>query len=1000
MNSVSKDIFRAVFENKWLSIEYNNQSGENTKYWIGIKQIIIAKEPILVVEGLHVALCTITELRIKINSIKASYIIDGSYYQTPEALKRDIEINQSKYNALFCNVANLKILNYLSDCNKLDSTPYQAEYSLIALIDDEKVKRNDFSLSDEQYKEIIRSFQISVKDNKVKNCFKQLVLNILSINTKEGLYVLAYRKLHLDVMNKRLIAEKDVTVCSEFSINGVVASAKYFLDDDELYLLNDFENNLSVIEDKIIENSGGKNSVDDVPYIIAIERSTALDLNNEYSAIQQMYEDDKVTIPIKAFFGELVKQPIRRKDYPITLIDKRINLDQLLAIHNSIKYPLTYVQGPPGTGKTNTIINTILTAFFNGKTLLFSSYNNHPIDSVFVKLSSMDYIGRVVPFPILRLGNNEKMLEALNYIGELYKQTENIKIYDDTLNKYSDTLKNNAKQLTELMGKYEEVTELKERKETIEKVLETNDDFNFQVQLQGQQLNAIEERIKEIGKITDEEALKLVVENDVFKKFIYYKSATYIKHLSEPKYEDLLAIIASDNEEEKIKEFNRYISNDDNLEKLLKVFPIIATTCISAHKLGSPGVHFDMTVIDEASQCNTAMSLVPILRGENLLLVGDPQQLNPVILLDEMSNETLKNKYNISNEYDYIKNSIYKTYLAADSVSQEILLHNHYRCHKKIIDFCNKKYYNNKLSVESNNTSERPLVCYDIKNNISEVKNAAPKEAKAVVEYVKKYPDKNIGIITPFVHQKEMINGLLKDAGITNVTCGTVHAFQGDEKDEILFSLAVTDKTTGKTYSWLKQNKELINVAVSRGKNSLVLFGSDRDINRLHTMDPDGDDIYELVQYAKTNGASEVTTVETKSRALGIKPYSTETEEALLVTLNHALGNVLKQDKKCVVKREVGIAQVFRDNTTYSDLFYSGRFDFVVYERTLDNKELPVFAIELDGKEHYTDDVVKARDAKKNQICKSHGFDLIRIDNTYARRYNYLKEILIDYFKS
>ena len=43
---------------------------------------------------------------------------------------------------------------------------------------------------------------------------------------------------------------------------------------------------------------------------------------------------------------------------------KNINLDQLLAINNAMKYPLAYIQGPPGTGKTNTIINTIVTAIF------------------------------------------------------------------------------------------------------------------------------------------------------------------------------------------------------------------------------------------------------------------------------------------------------------------------------------------------------------------------------------------------------------------------------------------------------------------------------------------------------------------------------------------------------------------------------------------------------------------------------------------------------------
>lgn len=49
-----------------------------------------------------------------------------------------------------------------------------------------------------------------------------------------------------------------------------------------------------------------------------------------------------------------------------------------------------------------------------------------------------------------------------------------------------------------------------------------------------------------------------------------------------------------------------------------------------------------MVIMDEASQCNTAVSLVPVVRGNNLMLVGDPQQLNPVILLDPAVNQKLR----------------------------------------------------------------------------------------------------------------------------------------------------------------------------------------------------------------------------------------------------------------------------------------------------------------------------------------------------------------------
>ena len=97
------------------------------------------------------------------------------------------------------------------------------------------------------------------------------------------------------------------------------------------------------------------------------------------------------------------------------------------------------------------------------------------------------------------------------------------------------------------------------------------------------------------------------------------------------------------------------------------------------------------------------------------------------------------------------------------------------------------------------------------------------------------------------------------------------------------------------------------------------------------------------------------------------------------------------------MEKEVAISQVFQDNITNSDLFYTGRFDFVIYKRE-GKQKIPVLAIELDGKEHLEDEIVRARDREKNKICESHGFTLIRVENSYARRYNYIKDVLITYF--
>lgn len=130
-------------------------------------------------------------------------------------------------------------------------------------------------------------------------------------------------------------------------------------------------------------------------------------------------------------------------------------------------------------------------------------------------------------------------------------------------------------------------------------------------------MTQVEDKISKSKDYTDEEALNLILEDeDAFKSYLYYTSAKCIKRIQEPKNADLLDIVTMEDKEEKVKAFNDYLRNDENLKKFQRIFPIIATTSISAHKVGKPGVHFDMVVMDEASQGNIATSLVPILRGE------------------------------------------------------------------------------------------------------------------------------------------------------------------------------------------------------------------------------------------------------------------------------------------------------------------------------------------------------------------------------------------------
>ena len=1009
MDSVSRNLFRALHEGKWLSIEYKNLSGQTTNFW-GSVCGLNPRSGMVQVDGMHLHDYTVKRLFLHIDGIQAAKIVEGTWCERNEALIKDIAERPHAYARFFTHITNLKVLDYLAACSQLDSTPYKANYQLIHKIDESQFQGGKCPLTDEQFVEIVTRFQQKTAEPHRPGepvHITSLGLNLISLNTRQGLYVLAYRPLRLDVRSRCLTAG-DVVLCREFCLDykndpRAAQSIRFFLDGDDSTLLDDFERNQERIKDCITRQNPELGGVDDMPYLIAIGRDCLVDLQTQYNGILALYggESEKdVPVPIRAFFGELTKEPPRRGAVPLALLNDKVNLDQLLAMNHAFRNQLAYVQGPPGTGKTNTILNVLTTAFFNERTVLFASYNNHPIDGVVEKLQNLEYKGQKIPFPIIRLGSNAMVKEAIATMRALWARCQQMQVFEETLDRNKKERTVRARELAKLLKRYEDILELQERKETLERLLEARGQMDFQVELLGQ-LDAVKKQLAKSGTITTEDALTLLDRNYTeLYRYLNFTSAKYLRRIGEKRNAPLREILESPlDAEELVQDFNKYLSNQENLKNFLRIFPLVATTCSSAYKLGEPEPLFDMVVMDEASQCSTAVSLVPVLRGRSLLLVGDPQQLSPVVVLDPRDNEILRRKYAVTDEYDYIQNSIYKCFLACDAVSDEVLLSYHYRCHKKIIDFNNRKYYNHRLHIASRVESEKPLVYVEVKNDTTTERNTAPGEIAPILRFLQQYPDKSVGIITPFARQRALIEDTLRANGITDASCGTVHAFQGDEKDVVIFSLALTNRTQQRTYNWLKNNKELINVAVSRAREQLVILSNMAQLDRLHSGSDGDDDLYELVQYTRTQGESQVSEKPANSRALGIKPYSTRTESAFLENLNHALDNALLGGSRCVVHKEVPISQVFADDAPGRDLFYTGRFDFVVYQKQ-GREELPVLAIELDGLEHHSDPAVQARDRQKDAICREHGFELIRVENSYARRYHYIKDILIAYFKN
>ena len=459
---------------------------------------------------------------------------------------------------------------------------------------------------------------------------------------------------------------------------------------------------------------------------------------------------------------------------------------------------------------------------------------------------------------------------------------------------------------------------------------------------------------------------------------------SYINKLHEPKYKDLIDICYIDDDETRASEFNKWTQDDKNMKLLNNAFPIIFSTNISSHKLGTPAYKFDLVIMDEAGQCNVAHSLIPICRAENLLLVGDPNQLRPVVILEKKVNERLMEKYNVSELYDYKKYSILDVMINHDNISKYILIKYHYRCGKKIIKFSNDRYYHSALDL-SYLQEDGDIEFLKVENKNIFERNSAFEEAQEVIKYIQRNNLKEVSIITPFVNQQVLINRLLEENNIKGINCGTIHSLQGAEKDTIILSTALSSKTSRVTYSWLKNNVELLNVGATRAKNKLVICG---DLDVINKLSDKKDDLYQLINYAISEGKITVPPNESVKLEIG-KSNGSKNEDMFFETISHFCST----QKYFEVKRNVSFKTIFKDDP---DLCKSEKeFDVVLYETKWPRPATPRIAIEINGGEHFGSHIREIRDTQKLEACKKKKIKFLVIDNSFVKSYEYIRDLLI-----
>ncbi|MGM0548112.1 MAG: IGHMBP2 family helicase [Bacillota bacterium] len=496
------------------------------------------------------------------------------------------------------------------------------------------------------------------------------------------------------------------------------------------------------------------------------------------------------------------KKPEFKSEFDLEI--ENFNHSQKNAIKNSLQAKKLYlIQGPPGTGKTLTAVEIIQQAVKNGDKVLATADSNTAVDNLLELLAA----------------NNLKVIRIGHPIRVNKKLREHT--LDEIVLEHQDYLK--AEKLRD------QVSDL---------------------------INKQEAYIYPSGKyrrgLSDQE-IKNYAEKDLEK---------HVRGISPEVIEEMASWIEL---QEKIDKYFKKIESLENkaVEELITAADVICTTNITAGAEILENQQFDLSIIDEATQATQPAALIPYLKAKKTILIGDQQQLPPTVV----NQEAAKNGLKIS-----LFEKLIKTYQNDFSS----LLKIQYRMHRKIMGFSSIYFYNNYLkaadSVAKNTLSdlgfqlenkscfpdkslkaEYPMVFLDTKEMKAEERSFAgsnsydnPVEAEIVLDLLDRalkssLKEKEIAVIAAYKDQVDFINQHNK---FKNVEIDTVDAFQGREKEMIIFSAVRSNQDNN--IGFLRDLRRL-NVALTRAKRKMIFVGDSSTICKYN--------VYEkLLKYIKKSG--------------------------------------------------------------------------------------------------------------------------------------------------
>ncbi len=555
-----------------------------------------------------------------------------------------------------------------------------------------------------------------------------------------------------------------------------------------------------------------------------------------------------------ALAAYLAGRNAQRTESPQLIYPFGLNQSQIQAVEQAFSAQISVIEGPPGTGKTQTILNIIANILMQNKSVAIVSNNNAAVENVYQKLDDVG-LGHIVA----KLGSNENKAKFFAELPDLPPQATS----PDSAPRKDDIANSVAKVKSHLHAQYAKARYLAERDELkIEEKYLTQwmqnhaiavewptDKYRLTPQKKADLMAFLQSMVEE--KITFSQRLTLLLRfrildtralNSREKRLacFYALQRDYYRQrlaLTQHKLEQAEALLMHNDVTQTIKTLSQHslaclkthlsqhltaLSGVDEgnyrhkIGDFLQRFPLIGSTSYSI--INSVGNHtcLDYIIIDEASQQDILPGIFAFSCARNVIVVGDRKQLPhvPAKLNDEITAPEAA--------YDCQRLSLLDSVIRVYGDTLPVtLLKEHYRCHPKIIQFCNKQFYDNQLITMTRDQGEKALsLIITAKGNHNRSNsNLREIESMQALEWDEK---SHCGFIAPYNAQVDLAEENLGQDFVSK----TVHKFQGRECDEIVFS-TVLDKNADAQAIAFVDDPQLINVAISRAKRHFTLVTGD-----------------------------------------------------------------------------------------------------------------------------------------------------------------------------